>query len=158
MTKRYDPRRARVHLSYTRAELSALYKVRITTISRWVRNGLLPIDGQRPFLFAGSVVRQFLEGYNKPYYPTDPGEVYCVACKRVIIPAGSVVDFVPLGPTNGNFCGTCPHCSHQVRQRVRTHDIDRKAGHLVVRYKDAAATFIGDSERPRSEPSGGVSS
>jgi len=122
-----------------------------------MRKGLRPVDDRRPYVFAGADVRDFIERHNKPFHPTGPGEVFCVACKRVIVPAGDEVEFVPLGPTNGNLIGTCPNCSRQVWQRVRVADITRKARHLKVRYEDGAATLHEIAEPARSEPSSEVS-
>lgn len=153
MTRRYDPRRALPHLSYTRAQLAETFDVTLATISSWRAKGLQTIDGRRPYIFAGGAVREFLKRHNKPYQPTRPGEIYCVACKRVIEPAGGVVDFLPMGPTNGNLVGTCPHCSHGVRQRVRKDDLARKAGTLKVRFEGVSIPVSGDSEPPHTDSS-----
>jgi hypothetical protein len=153
MTRRYDPRRALPHLSYTRAELAERFDVNIGTISSWMAKGLRTIDGRRPYVFAGGAVREFLKQHNKPYQPTGPGEIYCVACKCVIEPAAGVVTFVPLGPTNGNLVGTCPHCFHGVRQRVRKGDIRRKAGNLKVRFEDVATTVSSEAGPSRTQSS-----
>lgn len=141
MTRRYDPRRARLHLSYTRLDLCQTFDVGLSTISAWKRKGLQPIDNHRPYLFAGAVVREFIEQHNKPYHSTAPGEFYCVACKHVTKPSGDVVDFIQLNHANGNLVGTCPRCSRRMPQRVRNADVARKAGHLKVRYEDGSATL-----------------
>lgn len=158
MTRRHDPRRAKRHLSYTREELSVVFDVGLNTISSWVRNGLSPLDDRRPYLFAGTSVQDFLARFNKPRQPTGIGELFCVACKKVIVPAGSVADFIPLGPTNGNLVGVCPGCSHRVCQRVRTVDLERKAGSLQVHYEDGGATLAAGGNVARTEPSEGQNS
>lgn len=140
MTRRYDPRRAQPHLSYSRKDLCETFKVGLPTISAWTKKGLQPIDKHRPYLYAGTVVREFLENHNKPRQPTGPGEIFCVACKRVVEPAGGVMDFIRLTPTNGNLVATCPFCSRRICQRVRITNIARKAGDLAVRYEDGWVT------------------
>ena len=154
MTRRYDTRRALPHRSYSRAELAATFDVSLGTISSWMSKGLRTIDGKRPYVFSGGAVREFLEQHNKPYQPTGPGEIYCVACKRIIEPNGCVVNFVSTSPTDGNFVGTCPHCFHGVRQRVRKSEIARKAGKLKVRFEDAATPVGGERSSPRTDSSG----
>ncbi len=150
MTRRYDPRRARLHRTYTAKQLCEVFDVGLSTVRAWCGKGLQPIDQQRPFLFAGPAIQKFLRQHNKPYQPTGPGEIYCVACKRGIKPAGGVVDFVPMGLMNGNFVGSCPHCFHGVCQRVRNDDISRKAGNLKVRHKGVSAPVNGNAELPRT--------
>ncbi|MXP44840.1 helix-turn-helix domain-containing protein [Allopontixanthobacter sediminis] len=158
MTRRYDPRRALPHLSYTREQLAGTFKVTLTTIWSWTKKGLHPIDRKRPYLFAGGDVRKFLQAHNKPRQPTGPGQIYCVACKQVTQPAGKVVDFIALSPTNGDLVGRCPNCSRRIFQRVRTADIATKAGSLTVRYEGDVATINTDAEPSRTEPlnEGGV--
>lgn len=153
MTRRYDPRRALPHLSYTREQLAETFDVALTTIWLWMKKGLRPIDGRRPYLFAGGDVRKFLQGHNKPRQPTGPGEIFCVACKRATQPAGGVADFVPLSPTNGNIVGRCPKCSRRIFQRIRKDEIARRFRNLTVRYEDAAVPVNTDSEPPRTKPS-----
>lgn len=153
MTRRYDPRRAKAHRNYSRQELCDLFDVALTTIWSWMRKGLVPIEPTRPYVFAGTTVRVFLEQHNKPYQQTGPGEFYCVACKRVVTPAGGVVCYVSRGPTHGNLIGSCPACGHQVWQGVKIGDIETKRGDLDVRYEDGSATFIANGRPLRTEPS-----
>lgn len=145
MTRRYNPQRASLHRNYTAKELCALFDVSMSTLRSWTKNGLQPIDRQRPFLFAGINVRSFIERHNKPRQPTDPGEIYCVACKRVIVPDGEVVDYVPRSCSTGDFWGRCPNCHRLVPQRVRRADIERKAGKLKVQFEDGSTTMGGSS-------------
>ena len=153
MTRRYDPRLALPHQSYTREELAQRFKVSLGTVSAWRAKGLQAIDGQRPYLFAGAEVRAFLLRHNKPYQPTGPGEVYCVACKLIVEPAGGKVVFVPLGPRHGNLEGTCPHCFRGVRQRVRKDNIQSKVGNLKVRFENGSATICRSANPPHTDPS-----
>lgn len=117
-----------------------------------MKKGLRPIDGRRPYLFAGGEVRKFLQGHNKPRQPTGPGEIFCVACKRATEPAGAVAHFFPLSPTNGNLVGRCPKCSRRIFQRVRKEEIARKFSNLTVRYEDAAVPVRAAAEPSRTEP------
>ncbi|MXO75730.1 hypothetical protein GRI40_10925 [Altererythrobacter aerius] len=158
MTRRYDPRRARSHLNYTRAELARLFSVGLATICAWKRNGLQPMDGSRPYLFAGADVRQFLEKHNKPRQRLEPGQIYCVACKQAMEPLNGVATYAPLSDTLGNLIGTCANCGRRVWRRVRNSELLEKAGKLKIQYEGDAATLSSDGEPLHTEPSDEVSS
>lgn len=158
MTRRYDPRRARVSRSYTRADLAELFGVRLSTICAWKRKGLQAVDGRRPHLFAGTDVQRFLEKHNKPRQPLKPGQIFCVACKHAIEPQGIVAYYAPLSDTLGNLIGTCPICAKGVWRRVRKAELCEKAGNLKIHYEDVSATLSSDGEPPYTEPCEGVSS
>lgn len=158
MTRRYDPRRAKAHRNYSRQELCDLFDVALPTIWSWMRKGLVPIEPTRPYLFAGTTVGAFLKQHNKPYQQTGPGEFYCVACKRLVTPAGGVVRYVPRGPTHGNLIGSCPACGRQVWQGVKSGDIEAKRGDLEVHHEDGSATFIENGMPLRTKRSGEIQS
>ncbi|MEO7551924.1 MAG: hypothetical protein ABIT09_12380 [Croceibacterium sp.] len=121
-----------------------------------MKKGLEPIERRVPYVFVGAAVREFIKHHNKPRQKLRPGEIYCVACKRAIAPAGDTVDYAPLSATSGNFIGTCPTSFNRVWRRVRRADITAKAGHLTVRYEDGSATLNGTDEPPRTEHSEGA--
>lgn len=158
MTRRYDHRRARVSRSYTRADLAELFGVGLATICAWKRKGLQPVDGRRPYIFAGVDVQQFLERHNKPRCPLEPGQIYCVACKQAMKPVHGVAAYAALSDTLGNLIGTCPTCSRSVWRRVRKSELSEKAGNLKVQYEDDTATLSSDGEPPRNEPLKAISS
>ena len=158
MTRRYDPRRAKRHRSYSALELSALFRVSIGAVRNWTSNGLTPLKGIWPFCFAGSDVQDFLAQFNKPRQPLQSGELYCVACKRAIRPEDSTVDFCPLTPTSGDLIGTCPHCLRRPHRRVRKAEILEKTGNLKVRFEDGSVAFAGDGNPARTGPFEGTRS
>lgn len=75
MTRRYDPRLARRHMTYTTAEICELFDVGMSTVRSWSTKGLKPVERRVPFLFAGAEVQAFIAGHNKPRQPTGPGEL-----------------------------------------------------------------------------------
>jgi hypothetical protein len=136
MTKRYDPRRAKAHLTYTAGELCIVFGVGIGSIRKWHKDGLAPIDRARPFLYAGSEVASFLAARNKPREPMSPGHIYCVACKAPVFPADGVVDIVARTPTSKDIRGSCPTCGRRIFRRVRISELAAKLGNLRVRNED----------------------
>ncbi|MDZ4322206.1 MAG: helix-turn-helix domain-containing protein, partial [Phenylobacterium sp.] len=63
---RLNPRLTKIHLAYTLAEVAELYGLHVNTVRGWIkRDGLEPIDGRRPLLIKGSVLRAFLDGRRK---------------------------------------------------------------------------------------------
>ena len=58
--RRVNPRAVKLHRSYSVPELAACFGVHKNTVRHWQRDGLKPIDGGRPLLFQGAVVRAFL--------------------------------------------------------------------------------------------------
>lgn len=155
MTRRYDARKAKPHLCYTALELAAVFEVTVTTVRHWKKGGLEPIDNHRPHLFAGRDVAPFLETHNKPRQPSGRGEMYCVACKRTVVPMGDTVDLVVLSERIGELIGICPHCGRRPHRRVRLAEVTDKAGHLTVRYEDDAATLSTLGQPPHTACSEG---
>lgn len=137
MTRRYDPRRSKPHLTYTAQELTELFDVGIGTVRKWQKNGLTPIDRIRPYLFPGSDVASFLAARNKPREPMLPGQIYCVACKRPIQPVDGEVEMVARTLTSKDIRGTCPHCGRKVFRRVRVSELNEKLGDLRIKDEDA---------------------
>jgi RNase P subunit RPR2 len=151
MTRRHDVRRVKSHLCYSVAETAALFNVREATVRKWVREGLTPIDDRKPYLFSGMSLAAFVAARNKPRQPLEPGQVYCVACKGPVVPAGKEVIFEVRSETAGDLVGTCGQCQHRVFRRVRRTQVQEKAGSLVVRYEDGTTPVSADREPPRSE-------
>jgi hypothetical protein len=63
--RRINPNRVKIHRNYTARGLADSLGVHKNTIRHWQRNGLVPIDNQRPYLFHGAAVRAFLAEWNK---------------------------------------------------------------------------------------------
>jgi hypothetical protein len=54
MGKRHpNPRLVKLHRSYTVEQIARLFDIHKNTVRAWVKQGLQPIDGQRPALFHG---------------------------------------------------------------------------------------------------------
>jgi hypothetical protein len=55
-----NPRLAKIHRSYSVEEMALLFGVHKNTVRNWFKNGLEPIDVQRPTVVRGAEIRRFL--------------------------------------------------------------------------------------------------
>ena len=80
--RRYNPRRAKIHRSYTVEEVARLFEVHKNTVRAWLKSGLQPIDGRRPTLLLGPQLASFLHARREhKRQRCRPGELYCFRCR-----------------------------------------------------------------------------
>src|SRR5437868_9836600 len=115
-TRRPNPKRAKLHRSYTVAEVRTLYGVHPHTIRDWIKEGLPVVDGHKPYLILGRDLRAFLERRNaKRKRPCPPGCLYCFACRQPRAVAAGSCEFHdrPYGAgqikARCEVCGTAMH-------------------------------------------------
>lgn len=154
MSRRYDPRRARSHLTYTFTEIARLFEVTIFTARKWRKQGLATIDDRIPYLVSGSELARFIRQKNAPRQPMKPGQIYCVADKAPCEPNRALVR--PMTPTSVQLIGHCPRCGHEVHRRVRISELREKAGSLDLNYEDSAVLLGGSGAVPRTALSEGT--
>jgi excisionase family DNA binding protein len=125
MGRHPNPRRVKIHRSYTVEEAARLLPVHKNTIRAWIVDGLPTIDARRPTLIAGSELRRFLEAKcKKRKQPCAPGEFYCVRCRAPKAPAGAMADYIAVTSTSGNLRGLCPDCGTLIYRRVAHAKLD----------------------------------
>lgn len=154
MSRRHNLLRIKRHLSYTAKELADTLSINITTVWRWKREGLVPIEGTWPFLFAPAEILRFLKLKNKPRRSLAPGQFLCVACKEHRIPCHDLVVVLPRSATSVDLVGTCPQCGRRMHRRVALCRFSEALGSLTVRYEDGGAPIISDSEAARTARAG----
>ena len=131
--RRYNPRLAKIHRSYTVEEVADLYKVHKNTVRTWIKNGLLTCDNRRPILILGRHLREFLDQQRKKNKkPCRPGTIYCVSCKTPQKPAGDMVDYLPTSDTRGRLIGICPSCNHMINQITSFSKLEQIRPYLDV--------------------------
>lgn len=149
MSKRLpNPRRVKIHHSYTVEEVSRLFGLHRNTVRQWIKAGLPVCDDQRPLLILGSDLRAFLtrkRTVNKR--PCKPGEIYCMRCRAARTPALGMADYVPLTTTSGNLVGLCSACEALMFRRVSLAKLGAVCGNLKVTHMQARA-HISDSSNP----------
>jgi hypothetical protein len=98
---RLNPRLIKIHRNYTVDELGRTLKVHKNTVRAWVKHGLPTIDRNRPMIIHGRDAKRFLEDRRRrAKQPCPPGHFFCLRCRAPKIPAGAMVDYLPL---NQNF-------------------------------------------------------
>lgn len=130
-----NPRRAKIHRSYTVEEVAQLYGVHRNTVRQWVKQGLPLCDDRRPILILGGELAAFLvrkRVSNKR--PCKAGEIYCVRCRAPQMPALGMVDYEPLTAIGGNLIGLCPRCGGVMYRRVNRAGLSTAVGNLEVRF------------------------
>ena len=117
--RRVNPRAVKLHRSYSVPELAACFGVHKNTVRHWQRAGLTPLDGGRPVLFQGAIVRAFLSTRNASRKrPCPPGTLYCFRCREPRSPALGMVDFVSINDKSGNIRAICETCGTVMHRRA----------------------------------------
>lgn len=117
--RKINTARIRQTRSYDRREISKVLGVHKNTITLWVRQGLRPMDDQRPELFHGSEIVRFikLRQQNRKQICADD-EMYCLKCHA---PRKAVLGSVSIETPNektANLVGKCSICEANINRRI----------------------------------------
>ncbi|MCB1613963.1 MAG: helix-turn-helix domain-containing protein [Xanthomonadales bacterium] len=145
--RRRNYRLAKIHRSYTIAEIAQLFGVHRNTVRGWLKEGLLTCDDRRPTLILGRHLHDFLKAKRQKHrHACGPGQIYCVRCRLPVEPAGAMADLVPRGQATGDLQGICPHCDSMIYRRVSLARLSAVKGVIDVQLPEALQ-HIGDSSR-----------
>jgi hypothetical protein len=135
MARHPNHRLVKIHRSYSVDDVSRTLRVHKNTVRTWIKDGLAPIDSQRPTLIHGLELRHFLEQRrNRRKVSLQPGQIFCVRCRAAKSPAADMVDFLPMTMTSGNLRGICPDCDLLIHRRVSLARIDAVRGNLEIAF------------------------
>ena len=133
MPRHPNHRLAKIHRSYTVAEIADLLGKHRHTVREWIKRGLPTLDGQRPTLILGRDLSAFLQARRtKNKRSCLPGEIYCVRCRTPRSPAGDMAEYQPLTSTLGNLVGICSSCESLMYRRVNVAKLEQVQGKLDV--------------------------
>jgi hypothetical protein len=128
-----NPRLAKIHRSYSVEDVSRLFQIHKNTIRTWLRQGLKPIDDQRPLLLRGYELRRFLEERRvRSKHACGPGRIYCLPCRVPQVPAGNMAECVVASDATGTLQGICPGCDRMIYRKVNPMKLKEVQGDLDV--------------------------
>lgn len=143
-----NSRLAKIHRNYSVDDVSRLFIIHKNTVRHWLRQGLEPIDDQRPILIQGQKLRQFLtERRMRSKQPSGPGRIYCLPCRAPKVPAGKIAECIQTGDTTGTLQGICPDCNRMIYRRVNPQKLAAVRGDLDVTITQAGSR-IEDTTMP----------
>jgi hypothetical protein len=126
-----NPRLAKINRTYAVEDVSRLFQIHKNTVRVWLRQGLNPIDNQRPTLLLGSELRRFLVARRVgTKQRCGPGRIFCLPCRAPKIPAGSMAECVVAGETTGTLQGICPDCNRMIYRKVNPAKLEAVRGDL----------------------------
>lgn len=139
---RINPRRAKLHWSYTAHELADRLGVHKNTVRHWIKDGLPVIDGSRPALILGSEFQAWWSRRRKAARrPCQPGQMFCFKCREQKAPALGMVDYVATNAATGNLKALCETCGTAMHRRTRLIDIAAKMPGLDVQRTQAPSSI-----------------
>lgn len=142
MSRRHNPELAKLHLTYTILEIAALFHVGKTQVSKWISAGLPTIDRKVPLLVTGVALRAFLKArMDATKRPCQPGEIFCVACKRTGRPEGDRAILKAVSETSSNLIGICTKCGRRNFRRVALRNMSAVCAGLTLTFEDRDDTY-----------------
>jgi hypothetical protein len=146
--QRLNPRLIKIHRNYTVEEFARALKVHKNTVRAWIKLGLPTIDRKRPMIIHGQDAKRFLEDRRRrAKRPCPPGHFFCLRCRAPKIPAGAMVDYLPITKASGNLRGICPDCEALIHRRVSRTNLSAFRAILEIAVPQAPAR-ITDSAVP----------
>lgn len=116
---RIDPRRAKLHRSYSVAEVAELFSAHRQTVRNWIDKGLPAFRVRGTVLILGSELRAWLTARRHTRRVVcPPGAMYCMKCRDARHPPRELVEAAPLAAGTLNLRGLCPECGSLMHRRV----------------------------------------
>jgi hypothetical protein len=130
-----NPRRVKIHRSYTVDEIARLYGVHRNTVRNWLKQGLATNDDRRPTLILGWQLRDFLQVRRRQARRQCPiGHLFCVRCRMPKRPALGMVEYIAFTASTGNLRGICPDCEILIHRRVARAKLSTVSGDLDIAF------------------------
>jgi hypothetical protein len=143
-TRRISPNVVKLHWTYDVPELAACCGVHKNTVLNWKASGLEPIDGSKPIVFLGSVVRDFLRKRNAKFKrPCGPGKFYCFRCREPRVPLRRLVEYSPVTASSGILRANCEACNTVMNRRVSRTGIPEAMPGFDVKFPEPVLRLVG---------------
>ncbi len=121
--KRYpNYRLAKKNRNYTVEEIASLCGKHENTVRAWLKDGLEPIDDNRPTVVHGQVLGDYLKARRSAgKRPCPPGHLYCFKCRAPKPPEDGVVTVQPISDRVSKVAAVCPTCGGTMYRRASNH-------------------------------------
>lgn len=144
--RRLNPRRARIHRSYTVGEIAVLFAVHRNTVRAWLAGGLVSVGPGKPLLVHGAELRRFLTARRAAQRrPCGAGKLYCLPCRAPRKPDGDIAEFNAIGQGAGNLSAICDVCGGIMNRRIRVEGISVEFPGIEVQIRQAEPRLVSTS-------------
>jgi len=141
--KRINPRRAKLHRSYSVSELADVLGVHKHTVRGWIRKGLPVIDGAKPTLIIGKEFQAWWAKQRKAAKrPCKPGRMYCFKCREPKRPALGMVEYAATNAATGNLKAICETCETLMHQRAQLANLAARMPNMDVQITQAPSSIV----------------
>lgn len=126
MSKRFNPNRIKINLSYTVMDISEVLGSNPKTIRNWIRVGLPVIDESRPLLIQGADLKLYLKQKYKTYlHHCELNQMYCFGCKEAKEPNVESLHFIAKPAGMAQMTGCCRECGKRSNKYVSWRDVNQ---------------------------------
>jgi len=147
VSRKPNPRLVKIHRSYNVEEAASVCRVHRGTVRNWIKNGLDTVDGGRPTLILGTVLRAHLEGKrSKRKHKCKPGEIYCVKCRVPKTPFEKCADLRQMTASTYCLVGLCGDCETIIYRGVSLKKFKQSIGDLDVAVPKALEQLVNGDE------------
>jgi hypothetical protein len=144
--RRYPSNRIKQANCYDTHEIGKLLEVHPHTVRHWLKGGLEAIDGRRPILVHGSVLKAFLaQRQEARRQKCAPGEFFCFRCRAPRRPWLNLADVSPHTEKIAKLTAICCVCETEMHRTIRCTDLPNFFA-AIERQPMASARLIGSSE------------
>lgn len=113
----YNTRLIKQDYSYRYYEIASLFGIHPNVIPRWVQDGLLRIDDQKPYMIHGADLARYLDARQKKRKkPCKAGELFCCKCHSPRLVWEGAVDITIRNEKTLYISGVCIVCDSTINQ------------------------------------------
>jgi hypothetical protein len=141
MARRKRWRFVKSRQSYTIDELARNQKVSKGTVRRWRTDGLACLTDQRPHLFIGADVIDYLKSKTSPKRTCAADEFYCVSCKEPRRPAFGAIECARSPNGRYRLRAVCCDCTTVMHKAASQATIDALKANPAVSFELASETL-----------------
>jgi hypothetical protein len=124
--RRYPINRIKKSCSYDPADIAKLFGIHRNTVRHWLKEGLTAIDGRRPTLVTGAVLKAFIAKRQQAGRRTCAlGEFFCFRCRAPRKPWGGMADFSIHTNKIIKATALCSVCETAMYRAIRRADLSK---------------------------------